>query len=78
MTTHSPDKPCISLDERSGPRLMTVVEYDNLVSLRALWTRKAPPVEGLTPEGVELTFGRLRICDPEAYDAQMRRLLGLV
>jgi hypothetical protein len=87
------DKPCIALETewegwRDGPRrdrrLFTVAEYERHLSFRTLWTRPPalglqhpPPVESLTREGIEIRHGRLCICDPEAYDRQMRMLLGI-
>jgi hypothetical protein len=43
-----------------------------------IWTRGAPPVEELRIEPVETVEGGFQIRDPDAYDAQMRQLLGIL
>jgi hypothetical protein len=92
VTQSLADKPCIALEPGYGePRLFTVAEYDAGIekaqwigSLRGLsfhgviWARGAPLVERLTSEGHQAEEGRIRICDPEAYDLQMRKLLGIL
>lgn len=92
MTPTLDDRPCIAIERSfADSKLFTVAEYDDgldrsrsigtvrgLVFHRLIWTRGAPPVERLTPEGVQADEGLIRICDREAYDLQMRQLLGLV
>jgi hypothetical protein len=41
------------------------------------WTDGAPSVEEISTEWQETTDGRVRICDWDLYDAQMRVLIGL-
>ena len=92
MSSDDFDKLCIAIERRHlEPRLFTVADYDEgirrsrsigttrgLVFWELIWTRVAPAVEELTPEGRETEAGLFRIVDPEAYDLQMRRLFGLV
>ena len=71
--------------------MFTVAEYDEGVrkartigTIRGLcfweliWTRGAPPVEELRIEPVETVEGGFQIRDPQAYDAQMCQLLGIL
>ena len=41
------------------------------------WVPNAPPVEALGPDRYDVPGGWIRVSDPEAYDAQMRTLVGL-
>jgi hypothetical protein len=86
------DNDCIEIKRpfRESTRL-TVAEYDDGIrrsrSIRTiaalsyeglLWSRGAPPVETLTRDGYEAEDGLVRVTDPEAYDLQMRKLLGIL
>lgn len=88
MSSDLLDRPCIELKPSfEPPAELTVADYDDrfqdLVAsgrdpsrVRG-WVVDAPPVESLFPYRQELTRGWVRVFDPEAYDAQMRRLVGL-
>jgi hypothetical protein len=68
---------CIELDLVSEVRALTVAEYDDAQRQRIdqpLWARVVPTVENLTAEPAR--WGA-RITDAEAYEIQMRRLIGL-
>ena len=42
------------------------------------WTEGAPRAPKLKTDWQETSRGRFRICDWDLYDAQMRKVLGLV
>jgi hypothetical protein len=70
------------------PEELTVAEYDarfqQIKSARTVtrcprgWVPGAPPVEALAPGPYESNKGWIRVVDPEAYDLQMRKLLGIL
>ncbi len=76
-TTTPPDiRPCIERPSDDN-QCFTVAEYNAVQCqcyLRPLWARTAPPVEELTT--APANWG-IRIFDQDAYNAQMRKLLGL-
>lgn len=79
MTIDVYDRPCITrrgavgFGHRDPDYLYTVREYEEVLGERhdqPLWARRATPAAGLqhSPED-----GDPRVCDREAYEAQMRR-----
>jgi hypothetical protein len=78
-TTSPVDRHCIEVEVRpDDTRTFTVAEYDAVQRERynqPLWAYRVDPVEQLTAEG-HWPYPT-RITDTEAYNAQMRRLLGL-
>jgi hypothetical protein len=92
MTEIPPDSPCIVLERSyTKPKRFTVVQYDegtrrarSIGTMRGLafhglnWTHGAPAVEELSIDWIDGGDGRFRICDPDAYDLQMRKLLGIL
>ena len=94
MSSNPVMQPCIEVVELWGeaPRKVSVREYEATVKrARGLgprardredidWAAFAPAVEKLTLEYQQPGFHlpRFRICEWDAYDAQMRELLGLV
>jgi hypothetical protein len=68
-------RPCIQLDEGPYCTLVAVSEYRKaqVDAAACRWSSLVPetPVDALTTEGCP------RVVDREAYDEQMRRMLGL-
>ena len=92
VTQRLEDKLCIQMKRPFRPwGDFTVAEYDECFRSSSLtgsaaqrsefacrWVPDAPPVETLMPdgwEGEDLSY--VRVTNPEAYDAQMRKLLGI-
>jgi hypothetical protein len=92
MTGYNQNTPCIEIEFLTGTRkAFSVAEYEaDLSKARRLsgprarsfhevaWAEDAPPVEALTVEWQEPGCEKFRISDREAYDLQVRRLLGII
>ena len=88
MSADATDHPCIETKKSfRPPEEITVAEYDarfervksHVDPFRArFWVGGAPPVEALIPDGYEGHRGWVRVLDREAYDVQMRKLLGIL
>ena len=90
MNAEHTDKPCIEVELLGGARKsFSISEYEAAQEKartlgprarsfhRVVWAEQAPPVEQLTVEWCKPGPERFRISDRDAYDAQMRRLMGL-
>jgi hypothetical protein len=62
----------------AGVRRARAIGHVLKLPLDLVWADRAPRVENLRMEKRKAPFGRIRICDPVAYDQQMRKLLGIV